>query len=173
MLSTHIWGSHIFNSHSRFDPSPTHHMVIIQVTSKVSMRQHNDIPGLMKTTCKEWQGVQGVTRWNSTRRWRIQATIWRRRRQNWTASRTKRVRSLMWRSPWGIWLQRWKTRVPKVDNYLCLSRRTSSFLRIVLILPCFETSRPFLVCACRTLIRPDFFLRGFHLRCELRLIDAW
>ena len=30
-------------------------------------------------------------------------------------------------------------------NYLCLSRRTSSFLRMVLILPCLETSRPFLV----------------------------
>ena len=30
-------------------------MVIVQVISKVSMRQHNNIPGLVKKTRKEWQ----------------------------------------------------------------------------------------------------------------------
>ena len=60
----------------------------------------------------------------------------------------------------------------KVALDLCLSWRTSSFLRKVLILPCLETTLPFFVCACITLISPDFFRRGFHLRKEMLSIAS-
>ena len=60
----------------------------------------------------------------------------------------------------------------KVALDLCLSWRTSSFLRKVLILPCLETTLPFFVCACITLISPDFFRSGFHLRKEILSIAS-
>ena len=60
----------------------------------------------------------------------------------------------------------------KVALDLCLSWRTSSFLRKVLILPCLETTLPFFVCACITLISPDFFRSGFHLRKEMLSIAS-
>merc|ERR550519_2926441 len=46
---------------------------------------------------------------------------------------------------------------------LCLSWTSSALLK-VLILPCFETSLPFLVCACITPRIPEVLRNGFHLR---------
>ena len=102
----------------------------------------------------------------NTMRQQSQARIWRKKQQSWTESKTRRVQSLRWRSLSGIC-----KRTSVLDSHkwsfftvnLCLSWRTSSFLRKVLILPCLETTLPFFVCACITLIRPDFFRRGFHL----------